>query len=100
MIILGCVLLAYVTTVPLHKLHNAPPIHKPWGILFGFIGGMMGGMYDTGGPSLVAYLQRRYLPPRNLQATIQFIALSDNVVRTAGYIALGLFSMRVRTTVL
>ncbi len=100
MIILGCLLLAYVVTVPLCKLHNVPPIHKPWGILFGFIGGVMGGMYGTGGPSLAAYLQRRHLPPRNLRATIQFIALIDNVVRSVGYIALGLLSMRVFTTAL
>ena len=93
--ILGGFLLAYVFYLLLYKPNVRTVVPRIWGILFGFVGGVMGSMYGTGGPSLVAYLQLRQLSTRSLRATIQFVALTDNVMRGAGYVMLGLLTFPV-----
>jgi uncharacterized membrane protein YfcA len=42
-----------------------------WGYVFGFVGGVLGGAYNTGGPPIVMYGTLRRWPAEKFQATLQ-----------------------------
>jgi uncharacterized membrane protein YfcA len=47
----------------------------------GFLGGLLGGAFNTGGPPLIAHLYRRAESPLALKATIQTIFLTISLCR-------------------
>jgi uncharacterized membrane protein YfcA len=56
----------------------------------GFLGGVLGGAFNTGGPPLIAHLYRRAAAPVELKATIQCIFLGISVSRAPIAAASGL----------
>lgn len=59
------------------SLYNLTRPHLPqiqrqgWAYLFGFLGGLLGGAYNTGGPPLVLYGTLRRWSPARFRATLQ-----------------------------
>ena len=45
-------------------------IYKRLGIVFGFIGGIIGGLYSAGGPLLITYIHNKLTDPRRVRATV------------------------------
>jgi uncharacterized membrane protein YfcA len=63
-----------------------------WGYLFGFVSGLLGGAFNTGGPPVVIYTTLRRLPPEEFRATLQgcFLPLSGLIL--AAHAAAGLWT--------
>jgi len=75
---LGLVLITYVVislfTLPL------PPFHNPnWGYGFGFISGLLGGAYNTGGPPFVIYGLSQKWEPQHFKANLQLLLMVNSV---------------------
>lgn len=90
---LGVFLLLYVLYAVWVKVEKLPRARLQWGIILGFLGGVIGSLYGGGGPPLVAFMQMRKLDKRRFRATFQGIALIDNVIRIAMYIGLALLTL-------
>lgn len=60
-------------------------IKKYWGAIAGFIGGILGGMFDTNGPPIVIYLGHK-LKKQTFRATITAIFFIDVIWRNILYI--------------
>jgi len=56
-----------------------------WGGFFGLLAGLLGGLYGTGGPPVVAYLQLRRLDKRAFRATFQGVGVLFSLEGTALY---------------
>ncbi len=61
----------------------------------GFIGGLVGTMFGTGGPFYMIYLNMRGLDKTAMRATFATYFLVDATVRLAGYAVTGYFDYRV-----
>ncbi|MCY0881090.1 MAG: sulfite exporter TauE/SafE family protein [Firmicutes bacterium] len=96
--ILGAFILLYVLYTLLVKLDKYPPIAKKWAVPLGFLGGLAGSLYGGGGPPLVAYLQMRHLTKRHFRATMQVIAILNNLMRGVMYLFIGFLTWRIFTT--
>ena len=78
MLVLGLVLIGY----GLYALRWAVP---PWrgtaraAYGLGFVGGVLSGAYNTGGPALVIYGNSRRWPPRTFKANIQVLSMLHGV---------------------
>ena len=74
---LGIVLIL-VGTYNLFRSNITIGIGPGWAYVFGFLGGILGGAYNTGGPPIVMYAGLRRWPAGQFQATLQgcFLPLS------------------------
>lgn len=79
LIALGLFLVAYalysltVTQVP--KIER-----NGWGYLVGFLSGILGGAYNTGGPPLVIYGMGKRWEPRTYKANLQILLMVNSLV--------------------
>lgn len=69
--------------------------HDSWGIAFGFIGGILGGAYNTSGPPLVIFGTLRGWGPAQFRATLQAVFLANASVVLALHCLAGLWSPEV-----
>lgn len=60
-----------------------------WGAIAGFIGGILGGMFDTNGPPLIIYFSQK-LNKQQFRATLVAIFFIDAIWRNGLYIANGI----------
>ncbi len=98
--VLGVFILLYVLYSAWVKIDRVPQIHSAWAIPLGLLGGLVGSLYGGGGPPLVAYLQLRKLDKRQFRATMQLVAVMNNVLRGTLYFIIGLLTARVGITFL
>lgn len=63
-----------------------------WAIPMGFLAGVVGTTFGTGGPFIVIYLTLRNLDKLTFRGTIAMIFFIDGGMRLAGYVAAGLFT--------
>ncbi|MDH5392645.1 MAG: sulfite exporter TauE/SafE family protein [Gammaproteobacteria bacterium] len=62
-----------------------------WAIPAGFLAGLVGALFGTGGPFYVAYLKLRQLDKVAFRATIVFIFLFDGAIRIGAYSISGFY---------
>ena len=60
--------------------------------LFGFVGGVLGGAYNTSGPSAAVYGALRRWPPQRFRATMQGYFLPTAIAILIGHAAAGLWT--------
>ena len=63
--------------------------------LFGFLGGVLGGAYNTSGPTAVIYGALRRWPPQRFRATMQGYFLPTGAAVLIGHAAAGLWTAEV-----
>ncbi len=77
---------------------NPPEIGKPphgwlhragWSIPAGFVSGVLGGMFGTGGPPVIVFLKSYRLSKGAFRATILWYFLSMSVIRAGAYLNAG-----------
>ncbi|MGF1461323.1 MAG: sulfite exporter TauE/SafE family protein [Leptolyngbyaceae cyanobacterium] len=66
-----------------------------WAALFGFIGGILGGAYNTNGPPIVIYGEMRRWAPRQFRATLLGYFLPTGVSISLGHAVTGLWTLKV-----
>ncbi len=71
------------------KRAGAPSKH--WDLPAGFASGLLNGLFNTGGPPLVAHIYRHPEPPDVLKGTVQMLLLCTVVIRLPGAWLQGLF---------
>jgi uncharacterized membrane protein YfcA len=68
------------------------PASRAADLAAGFVGGLLGGAFNTGGPPLVAHLYARHEPPDVTKGTIQALFLSISLTRLPVAMAQGLMA--------
>jgi len=92
--LLGAVLIAFGA----YSLYNprSLSVHRPhWAYLFGFLGGVLGGAYNTNGPPVVLYGTLRRWPPDRFRATLQGYFVPASIVIWTSHGLAGLWTNRV-----
>lgn len=77
----------FIVSYSLYALFNlrVPTIHNPrWGYGFGFVSGLMTGMYNAGGPPLVIYGTAREWSPDEFRSNLQGIFIINSVMVVIG----------------
>jgi uncharacterized membrane protein YfcA len=79
-----------------------PALHRMksdnWAFLFGFIGGILGGAYNTNGPPIILYGILRRWKPESFRATLQSYFLPTGGAIMLGQGLAGLWTKAVLTT--
>ncbi|MBF0264946.1 MAG: sulfite exporter TauE/SafE family protein [Gammaproteobacteria bacterium] len=73
------------------NLHSDNPISAWWAIPTGFIGGLIGAMFGTGGPPYIVYLSHRLRDKTQLVGTLSGLFMIDGLIRVMAFLYLGLF---------
>ena len=66
--------------------------HERLAFLFGFVGGVLGGAYNTSGPPAVVYGALQHWPPERFRATLQGYFLPTGLAILIGQGAAGLWT--------
>jgi uncharacterized membrane protein YfcA len=90
LIVLGTIVLLFGLRSML-KLHGSRIISRLWSIPAGLIGGTISGLFGTGGPPYVIYLNHRLNQRAELRATMTGFFLLEGLWRIATFILAGLF---------
>ncbi|PIE80518.1 MAG: hypothetical protein CSA11_07915 [Chloroflexi bacterium] len=64
---------------------NPPQLaHRGWAVLFGLVGGILGGAYNTSGPPVIIYGSCRRWPPAEFKSNLQgfFLVASITIIVT------------------
>jgi len=70
-----------------------PRLENEWlAFLFGFVGGVLGGAYNTSGPAAAIYGALRHWPPERFRATMQGYFLPTGLAVVIGHGAAGLWT--------
>ncbi|MGQ9862405.1 MAG: sulfite exporter TauE/SafE family protein [Thiobacillaceae bacterium] len=80
----------FVIAFALYQLTPLPAttLSRRWAAPAGFMGGLVGGLFGTGGPFYVIYYRLRQLPKTAFLASIAMLFVIDGALRIAGF-ALG-----------
>lgn len=73
------------------NLHGSRVIHRRWAVPAGLIGGTISGLFGTGGPPYVIYLNHRIHKPAELRATFTGLFFLEGLWRIITFIVAGLF---------
>ena len=81
--VLGLIVIAYA----LYALIGFKPpalANRGWAVLFGFVGGILGGAYNTSGPPIIIYGSCRRWPPAEFKSNLQgfFLVIGIMVIFT------------------
>jgi uncharacterized protein len=90
LITLGVVILLFGLRSVLN-LHGSRRIRRLWAIPAGLIGGTISGLFGTGGPPYVIYMNHRIDNPAELRATFTGLFLLEGFWRIITFILAGLF---------
>lgn len=74
------------------NLHGSRIIHRIWAVPAGLIGGTVSGLFGTGGPPYVIYLNHRLHKPAELRATFTGLFFLEGSWRITTFIIAGLFN--------
>jgi len=69
--------------------------HDGWAYLFGFVGGVLGGAYNTSGPPFVVFGSLRGWSPAQFRATLQSVFLPNSACVLASHYLAGLWTGEV-----
>lgn len=72
------------------NLHGEGPVSRKWAVPASLTGGTVGGMFGTGGPPYVIYLQHRLKDKGELRATLSGVFFLEGLFRIGSFIAAGL----------
>ncbi|MEW6133955.1 MAG: sulfite exporter TauE/SafE family protein [Pseudomonadota bacterium] len=72
------------------NLHGEKPVSRLWAMPASLVGGTVGGMFGTGGPPYVIYLQHRLKDKGQLRATLSGVFFLEGLLRIGTFIAAGL----------
>ncbi|MDH5424094.1 MAG: sulfite exporter TauE/SafE family protein [Gammaproteobacteria bacterium] len=86
-------LAVFVMSYALYSLRpeNTAVKNRYWAMPAGFLAGLVGALFGTGGPFYVTYLKLRQLNKSAFRATIVFIFLFDGAIRISAYSAGGFY---------
>jgi uncharacterized membrane protein YfcA len=90
LITLGLLVLIFGARSALN-LHGSRVIRRFWAAPAGLIGGTISGLFGTGGPPYVIYLNHRIHNPAELRATFTGLFFLEGLWRIITFIAAGLF---------
>jgi hypothetical protein len=91
----GVFIIAYALKMLLWNRTNDKEPKNFIGIIAGFFGGLLGGLFSTGGPPVVIYLNKKTCDRRIFRATIIFYFLVVNSWQFAVYCYTGLITLNV-----
>ena len=95
--LLACLLLAYATW-SMRRSGGFALRNDRWAPLAGFLGGLLGGAYNTSGPPVVVYGTLRRWPPEQFRATLQSYFTVGSLWVLTIHLFNGLLTQRVLTT--
>lgn len=72
------------------NLHGDKPVSRKWAAPASLAGGTVGGMFGTGGPPYVIYLQHRLQDKGELRATLSGVFFLEGLFRIGSFVAAGL----------
>ncbi len=72
------------------NLHGEKPVSRFWAMPASLAGGTVGGMFGTGGPPYVIYLQHRLKDKGQLRATLSGVFFLEGLFRIGTFVAAGL----------
>lgn len=90
----------FVLATGSHRLVRGGPLRtiaRGWVVPTGLAGGVVSGVFGTGGPLYIMYLARRLPDPTALRSSMAVVLLLSSVLRLALFGATGLASARVLT---
>tara|TARA_B100000029_G_C17568176_1_gene955729 strand:+ start:1045 stop:1782 length:738 start_codon:yes stop_codon:yes gene_type:complete len=88
---LGALLLFYAFNELFGLLQLRADVHRLWGYIAGFFGGILGAAYNTGGPPVVLYTSVKNWPKDIVVATLQIFFSSVSIIQIAGFASQGYF---------
>ena len=86
---LGVFILAFAVR-SLLNLHGDKTVSRKWAAPASLTGGTVGGLFGTGGPPYVIYLQHRLKDKGELRATLSGVFFLEGLFRIGSFIAAGL----------
>ena len=92
--ILGGVILAYVA-YRWRQGGGMRPFHPNWGYPLGFIGGLLGGAFNTSGPPVVLYADSQDWPPAVFKGNLQTYFLFNGLIGRVTHWLSGNFTAEV-----
>jgi uncharacterized protein len=93
--LLGVFIIAYALKMLFWNKSNGKEPKNYIGIIAGLFGGILGGLFSTGGPPVVIYLNKKTCDRRIFRATIIFYFLVINLWQFAVYCYTGLVTTNV-----
>ncbi len=96
----GTLTVALGIFVILYAVYSLLPIQLPqgsrlWAAPLGFLAGLIGAAFGTGGPFIVIYLTLRQLDKLSFRGTIAVIFFIDGGMRLLGYFLSGLYTLEL-----
>jgi hypothetical protein len=94
LIILGLILVSYAIYSLITP--HLPQIRDPrWGFGFGFISGVLGGAYNTGGPPVVIYGTTQRWPPQEYKGNMQVLLMVNSTLVVIAHFTAGHYTPAV-----
>jgi len=92
----------FILFFAIYQLLSLPQIRggKIWAVPVGFLGGLVGTLFGTGGPFYMIYLSIRNLDKSQTRASFATYFFMDGSVRIVGFIAIGLIGLYELKTLL
>lgn len=72
------------------NIHSKQPVSRWWSAPTGFVGGLIGAMFGTGGPPYVIYLSHRLQDKTQLVGTLSGLFMIDGALRIIMFLSVGL----------
>ncbi|RME23744.1 MAG: sulfite exporter TauE/SafE family protein [Deltaproteobacteria bacterium] len=100
--VLGVVILGYSAWALLHRDRETPerPPSLPLGAAAGFLGGLLGGAFNTGGPPAILYVTAMGWRKHAATSTLQVFFLMSGCFTVTGHLLVGNFDAPVRALLL
>lgn len=89
LVVIACAIVVLVRTHPLARRSGAASFHA-----FGFLSGVLGGLFAASGPPLVYQFYRQPLPLDTIRDTLVATLAAGSLIRLAMVLASGQFSLR------
>jgi len=74
----------------LFNIHGDKPISRGWAVPASLTGGTVGGLFGTGGPPYVIYLNHRIRDKGDLRATLSAVFFTEGLARIITFLVAGL----------
>lgn len=94
-IIFAIVVIIFALRMIFEKYFSFKKIKSYFGVIFGTLGGITGGMFSTSGPPFVLYLGNQIKNKRVLRGTLISVLLSISIWRNGLYFFSGMFNSQI-----
>ena len=92
-IILGVVIIVVALNLLREKVYESKRISNKWGVLAGFVGGVLGGMFGTSGPAYVTFLAYQTREKHVFRATLILVFAIEYSWRMVVFLQQGLYGL-------